>query len=153
MFDAGKIDENLYLFMGATELKVPSISELREDFPALAQAFLEHRTPSPCRLNDEAVALLKRLEWPGDAVQFEQVLADAAAFTSGPVISANALRDAYEGKKASAPARTEGLREHVAKARDDYVSAMLELYGNNKDAAARALGIPASALRNMQHPA
>jgi len=153
MFDAGKIDENLYLFMGTMEMKVPAISELREDFPAMAHAILEHRMPSPCRLDDEAVALLKRLDWPGDAVQFEQVLAAAAAFTSGPIVSANALRDAYEGKKTSVAARSGGLREHLLIARDEYVSAMIELYGNNRDAAAHALGISTSALTDLMRSA
>jgi len=157
LFDAGKINENLYLFMGTMELKIPSLEELREDIGAMSQAILETRQPSNCKLDQSAVALLKELDWPGGTLQLERVLNDAAAFTPGKIINAASLRDAYEGKQTSTSSTSvanadAGLKEHLAEVRNQYVAAMTTFYGDNVEAAAKALGISTERLHQISKP-
>ncbi len=151
MFDAGRIDENLYLFMGTMELKIPSLKELKEDLPDMAQCFLDREAGSPCRLDSEAQALLPKLNWTGDMLQFKQVLRKAASFCSNSIISASILNAAFEDKlgvKEEAQP-VSGLKEHLEQLRNSYALAMLNLNGGDADAAAKALGTSADFVMNI----
>lgn len=151
LFDAGKIDENLYLFMGTMELKVPSLNELVDDIPLIAQSILDRREGTQCKLDDTAVVVLKEMDWKGGTKQLETLLNEAASATASSVISGDTIRDAREGKLSveDAPAKTDGLMEYLVKSRNEYASAMLALYGNNERAAADALDIPLAVLQSM----
>ncbi len=152
MFDAGRIDENLYLFMGTMELKLPSLGELLEDLPGIARAILEQRQP-PCRLDEEGAALLASMDWPGDMAQLCKVLADAATSCSGQSIGADLLRDAREGHLSSPVLEPEtssgGLREHLLRCRDSYVKAMGIILDGDATAAQLALEISKESLRRI----
>lgn len=151
LFNEGRIDENLYLFMGTMELKVPSLMELREDIPAIAQSILDRRPGAPSRLDDAAGVALRGMEWQGGTRQLENVLSEAAAATSSPNISAETVILAHEGKLSGQPEpKASGLREHLNAVRTEYVSAMSLLFGDNATTA-EALGVtPACAEALLQ---
>ena len=144
LFNAGRIDENLYLFMGTMELKVPSLMELREDIPAIAQSILDRRPGAPSRLDDAAGAALRTFDWQGGTKHLESVLSEAASATSATLISAETVTLAYEGRlSGGAPVqhKESGLREHLLGARDEYISAVAELFGDASEVAV-TLGVP-----------
>ena len=147
LFDAGKIDENLYLFMGTMELNVPSLADFPEDVPSIAQVILEGIPGATCRLDDQAIALLKDLEWPGETRQLEAVLAEAVSASSGQTIGADTIRAAYDGKLSSKEeVEIDELRDYLVRCRAEYADAMSILTGD-ENAAAKALGIDVSLVR------
>lgn len=149
LFDAGKVNENLYLFMGTTELKVPTLEEVKEDIPAIAQSILERKLGTACRLEDAAASELKNFSWTGGIKQLTNVLHEAATATPGNTISKETVRDAYQGKLSASTAsqKDESLREHLLMARKEYAKAMLSLYGGNEHSAAEGLEIRIDTLR------
>jgi DNA-binding NtrC family response regulator len=138
LLDAGRINENLYLFMGTTELKVPSLEDLKDDIPTIAQSMLE-RIGAACRLDEGAAQELKAHHWTGGMKQLASVLHEAVAATPGNTITAEAVRGALAGGAAT---KSDGnLRDYLLKARREYANAMLALYGGDKKAAAEGLEI------------
>jgi two-component system NtrC family response regulator len=150
LFDEGKVNENLYLFMGTMELKVPSLEDVREDIPAIAQSILENKLAAPCRLDDAAAAELKNLPWHGGTKHLVTILREAIAATPGNTISPETIRDAFEGKvSGTAGQGTETFAEHLLRERDEYVRAMLSLYAGDEQAAALGLEIREETLRKI----
>jgi DNA-binding NtrC family response regulator len=151
LFDAGRIDENLYLFMGTMELNVPSLGELAEDIPAIAQAMLERMQGFSCRLDEAAAAALRDFDWPGGSKQLETVLAEAAAATSGSLVDEETVRAAYEGRLlAKDEEKKEELRDYLVKCRAEYVEAVTILTGGDERAVCGVLEIDAALLHSIR---
>ncbi len=149
LFDSGRIDENLYLFMGTMELRVPTLAELRDDIPLMAQAILDQEEAGAWRIDSAGASFLKEQDWPGEALQLAKVLSDAAGAAQGRVIGARELDDAYHGRLSHRRKATENLKQALAEARDEYVRAMLALCNSDEPRAALALGIPLDTLRRI----
>lgn len=145
LFEAGKIDENLYLFMGTMEIRIPSLNELAGDIPAIAQAMLDRMREGQCKLEDAAATALKDMDWPGGSRQLKSVLQAAATATGEAWISLHTITDSYEGRLAS-PAEEnlteDSLKHHLTCTKNDYVAAIMELFHSDTSTAAKALGIP-----------
>src|SRR5690606_34655217 len=95
LYDSGRIDENLYLFMGTTELKVPSLEEVSEDIPVMDQALLDQNEEQVWRLDAQSGVFLRDQEWPGDVLQLAKVLHQAISGAAGHVLSASEIEDAF----------------------------------------------------------
>ena len=70
--------EDLYYRLNVVPVTVPSLSERRDDIPALADHFFtrhaaEQGIPAP-RLSDEALAALQAYDWPGNVRQLRNVV-------------------------------------------------------------------------------
>jgi two-component system response regulator AtoC len=140
LFDAGLVDENLYLFMGTNELRVPALTEMREDIPAIASGILASIPGAAKRIDAPACALLKALDWPGGMKQLRQVLCSAGA--EGAVVGEHSLRDAYEGRNVRSQGKASvGFAEHMQRSQEQYVRAMLVIFGGQTPLAACALGV------------
>jgi DNA-binding NtrC family response regulator len=149
LFSAGKLDENLYLFMGTMELKVPALAEMTEDIPAIAQAMLDRAPGARCLLSDAAAEALKTLDWSGGLLRLQSVLADAAAATEGATIDAETIRLAHRGALSVAEsAQVSDLREYLAAEAGEYVLAMSSLL-DDLPRTASALGLPAETARRL----
>ena len=71
MFDAGVIDDRLYVLMGAAELRVPPLRAISDDIPVLAKRiladFARHRGLNQIpQLSPGAGEVLARMKWPGN---------------------------------------------------------------------------------------
>jgi two-component system NtrC family response regulator len=149
LFSAGKLDENLYLFMGTMELKVPALAEMTEDIPAIAQAMLDRAPGARCLLSDTAAEALKTLDWSGGLLRLQSVLADAAAATEGATIDAETIRLAHRGALSVAEAvQVSDLREYLSAEAGEYALAMSSLLGDLPRTAS-ALGLPAETARRL----
>jgi two-component system nitrogen regulation response regulator NtrX len=75
---AGRFREDLYYRLNVVPVRMPSLSERREDVGELVQYFLtryaaERRVSTPA-LSDDAVAALQTYEWPGNVRQLRNVV-------------------------------------------------------------------------------
>ncbi len=69
----GQFREDLYHRLSVVPLKVPALSERREDVPMLVTAFMEQIERQTgikaCRIGDDAMAVLQAHGWPGNIRQ------------------------------------------------------------------------------------
>ncbi len=99
---------DLYYRLNVVPLRVPALRERPEDVPALARRFLGELAArsgrAPLVLDDEALALLISLPYPGNVRQLRNLLEGACVLADGPVITRAVLEGILEGGAAlSAP--------------------------------------------------
>jgi len=133
----GRLREDLYYRLNVVNIKLPNLSERREDIPLLVAHFLqliaqdadqERKVYAP-----EAVEMLVNAEWPGDIRQLYNVVRQNVAFSRPPVISGELVQTSlgdHAGKLASfTDARDEFTR--------NYLSQILQITVGNVSQAAR----------------
>ena len=74
----GRFREDLFYRLNVVPVRLPPLSERREDIPELANHFLarfaaERRVPPPV-MSDEAVAALQAHDWPGNVRQLRNII-------------------------------------------------------------------------------
>jgi len=75
---AGNFREDLFYRLNVVPVRLPPLSERREDIPELANHFIarfaaERRIPTPL-LSDEAIAALQAHDWPGNVRQLRNII-------------------------------------------------------------------------------
>lgn len=129
----GSFREDLYHRLAVLRVTLPPLRDRLSDLPGLTRALLERIDPSK-ELTDGAEEMLRRHAWPGNVRELRNVLERACALTDGARITARELRF-----------------ESVGQAAIERELASLLLAVNRHGsiaAAARALGIPRTTLRD-----
>jgi DNA-binding NtrC family response regulator len=73
---AGRFRGDLLFRLNVVSLRLPTLSERKEDIPALVQHFLAKKSKTK-RIGDEALALLMKYDWPGNVRELEHVIEGA----------------------------------------------------------------------------
>ncbi|MHB8879189.1 MAG: sigma 54-interacting transcriptional regulator, partial [Myxococcaceae bacterium] len=96
----GRFRQDLYYRLKGVMLELPSLRERPEDLPELAAHFLtkvaRERNEPAKQLSSDALELLRLHDWPGNVRELENVLASAAIFADGPVITPEAFSHVAE---------------------------------------------------------
>lgn len=74
---AGRLREDLYYRLNVVPLKVPSLSERREDIPLLCHYFAKHGKHighPPLTFSEDALAAMQAYDWPGNVRQLKNVI-------------------------------------------------------------------------------
>lgn len=132
----GGFRSDLYYRLDVVSLELSPLAQRRDDIPLLARHFLQQlseRYQKPVNaFAPEAMELLIRASWPGNVRQLLNVVEQAVALATAPVIPASliqlALRDADEFVSFD-----EARRRFEA----DYLSRLLKLTAGNVTQAAR----------------
>ncbi len=151
LFDEGRIDEALYLFLGTNELRIPPLREISEDIVPLAKRYAEEARGGQVALTRAAEAFLARQKWPGNEKQLRAVITTAIIGTDGAVDAA-LLEEAYSGRRVAPKGRHPyelPLRDFLCEVRDDYLTALLEVSGENPGEVARSLDLPVSFMESL----
>jgi two-component system response regulator AtoC len=140
----GRFREDLYYRLAVVELKVPALSERREDIAALALEFARRYADKfgleSLELSPELVARLEQMAWPGNVRQLENTIARLAALSSGGMLEASALDDAAEPHaEAGTPEQGPSLKEQVEAFERNLIGRALAQAGGNQSEAARRL--------------
>jgi transcriptional regulator with GAF, ATPase, and Fis domain len=163
----GRFREDLYYRLNVISVHVPTLRDRREDIPQLALHFLNlhaQRCSRPVlQIDDDALALLKAYDWPGNIRQLENVLERAVVVAEGLEITvadlpAELVEDVdkraglgptesdEDGLFLRHPAGLQGEREdRDRRERERLVRALASAKGNKAEAA-RALGLARSTL-------
>ena len=72
----GRFRGDLLFRLNVVSLRLPTLSERKEDIPALVQHFLAKKSKTK-RIGDEALALLMKYDWPGNVRELEHVIEGA----------------------------------------------------------------------------
>ncbi len=132
--------EDLFYRLNVVALKLPSLSERREDIPLLAAHFLRkiatrYRKPVPT-LAPDALAAIVSSPWPGNVRQLENLLEQAVALSTTHVIPLSLIRHSLDDS--SAPLVSfESARKTFER---DYLVRILKLTAGNAAQAAQMAG-------------
>jgi DNA-binding NtrC family response regulator len=146
---AGRFREDLYYRLNVVTVALPPLRERREDIPELVAHFLESRPLGPTRhhVDDEALAALKRYDWPGNIRELANVLERAQILAEGDTITVDDL-PANLFTASGAPASVADPR-HLDEVERRHVEDVLRQEKGNKLRAAKILGISRRALYRL----
>jgi two-component system response regulator PilR (NtrC family) len=152
LVESGNFRQDLYYRLHVIELAMPSLREMREDIPGIANAILAKLTRSgTAKLEPEAVAALEQYPFPGNVRELENILERGLSLAADPQrITAEDLhltpvRDDSEG---SVPAGEKWpLQDYLDRVERAAINEALERTRFNRTAAAKLLGITFRAMR------
>ncbi len=156
----GRFREDLYHRLSVVPIKVPGLSERREDIPELIDYFMTQISNSAGlpkrRIGDDAMAILQTNEWPGNIRQLHNMVERIMILAEGDPnisVSADMLPDDVGN---SVPfANGAGSGEHfmslpLREAREiferEYLVAQINRFGGNISRTAEFVGMERSAL-------
>ena len=141
----GRFRQDLYFRLNVVNLHIPPLSQRREDIPLLAQHFLDRAAPvmgKPVRgISEEAVALLKAYDFPGNVRELENIIERGVALCLGDTLEAAHLPDDLRDLSIRAFRRRDGKVIPLEEQERDYILWVLEEAHGNQTLAAQMLGI------------
>jgi len=145
---AGKFREDLYYRIRVVHLKLPSLSQRREDIPLLINHLITRfnrlQGKDIAGVSDDVMARLMEHDYPGNVRELENIIEQAFVLCRGGVIELNhlppELRPATTaGRDESHPMSLEAMEKFL-------ISETLQRRKGNRKEAARDLGINVSTL-------
>jgi two-component system response regulator PilR (NtrC family) len=152
LVDAGEFRQDLFYRLHVIELAMPSLREMREDIPSIADAILRKLSRAlPARLDTEAIAALEAYPFPGNVRELENILERGLSLAAdAQKITAEDLRLTPPPEEADAalPAGDKWpLQDYLDRVERAAINEALEKTRYNRTAAAKLLGITFRAMR------
>ncbi len=148
----GKFRQDLYYRLNVISLHMPSLREMREDIPQIANQMLERlRGSSNTRFSAEALRELEGYDFPGNVRELENIIERALALCQEDVIAPADLQlmplqptpgEARPGGVGKYP-----LADYLDRIERDAILEALHQTRFNRTAAAKVLGVTFRALR------
>uniref|UniRef100_UPI00405776A5 sigma-54-dependent transcriptional regulator n=1 Tax=Candidatus Electronema sp. TaxID=2698783 RepID=UPI00405776A5 len=153
---AGRFRADLFYRLNVIPLRIPDLKERQEDIPLLTTEFLRQfrsRGLGEKRLDDGALALLMRHDWPGNIRELRNLIERLVIMTPGQLITAEDVTFFLQ-PSAARPARPVslpdwcqfGFKEARRQFEHDYLCKKLEDYGGNISKTAEKIGMERSHL-------
>ena len=152
LVDAGEFRQDLFYRLHVIELGMPSLREMREDIPTIAEATLNKLSrAAPAKLDAEAVVALEAYPFPGNVRELENILERGLSLAADPQkITAEDLRLTPPPEEADAALPTGDkwpLQDYLDRVERSAINEALEKTRYNRTAAAKLLGITFRAMR------
>ena len=158
--EAGRFREDLFYRLNVVPIRVPVLSERREDIPALARFFMEQAAESAGLasrvIGDDTMLALQSSDWPGNVRQLRNLmewLLIMAPAPPGAPIGADMLPAEFgvAAKEADtlprpADAMTLPLRDARKQFEREYLGAQIDRFSGNISRTAQFVGMERSAL-------
>lgn len=156
--EQGRFRQDLYYRLNVISLKMPSLRDMPEDIPLIAQNLLQHMAAeqgadSPV-LTPAALRALAQYSFPGNVRELENILERALALSTGQAIDVDDLQLAPtavtlngEGLDQHSSSTKWPLEPYLDRLEREAIQEALEQVRYNKTAAAKLLGITFRALR------
>ena len=165
----GHFREDLYYRLKVIDLTMPPLRDRREDIPELTLHFVqlcsERSGKAALQIDDDALAVLKAYDWPGNIRELENVIERAVVVAEGSTITmqdlppemlsaihdgaaANGSSD-HNGNGVPVPPALNGIhteRQYRGRRERERLVRALAAADGNKAEAARALGLARSTL-------
>jgi two-component system response regulator PilR (NtrC family) len=152
LVDAGEFRQDLFYRLHVIELAMPSLREMREDIPSIADAILRKMSrAAPAKLDAEAVTALESYPFPGNVRELENILErglSLAADTQQISAADLHLTPPPEETDAALPTGDKWpLQDYLDRVERAAINEALEKTRYNRTAAAKLLGITFRAMR------
>lgn len=147
--EEGTFREDLFYRLNVIEIKLPSLSERKEDIPLLVNHFLQKYNRELKQhvktIDDETMKILMNYDWKGGIRELENVIERALILCDHDVITREDLPPILMrmDQPTESPAR---LKEAVANFEKKHISQVLRSVEGNKEKAAKLLEISLSSL-------
>jgi len=142
---AGKFREDLFYRLQIVPITLPPLRERAEDIPLLVATFLEHFAAKHKRrvkqMSTEAMEICQRFPWPGNVRQLRNMMERLVITHRGAVVEANQLPEALREHDRSAATFTIRPGMSLADVEKLHIRQTLTHVTNNREEAAKALGI------------
>ena len=156
MVRSGEFRADLYYRLDTIEIELPALRERREDIALLAyqflQQFAEHHQKNVSKISPSALGVLKRYAWPGNVRELQHVIERAVVIADRPEIGVEHLSADIMVTNNLTDFAIESVQTYDDEMRSfkrKLIMRSLELTGNNKVQAAKALGISRSSLHRI----
>jgi two-component system, NtrC family, response regulator PilR len=151
LVDAGEFRQDLFYRLHVIELAMPSLREMREDIPGIADAILRKLSRTGAKLDPEAVTALESYPFPGNVRELENILERGLSLAAEPQkITAEDLHltPPPEETDTALPAGDKWpLQDYLDRVERAAINEALEKTRYNRTAAAKLLGITFRAMR------
>ncbi len=159
MIREGRFREDLYYRLSMVQMRVPPLSERREDVPLLARHFIDkfsQQFNKPVRgMTQRASTALSRHEWPGNVRELENAIGHASMMVLSDTIDVADFPEYLRGNASrpqqatTIPSTTEASSDNslLEKSERRLISDALAKTSGNQSEAARLLRIGRDALR------
>jgi Nif-specific regulatory protein len=151
----GNFREDLYYRLKVIHVRMPSLHEIREDIPLLANHFLAECGRESGRKLQLSPGVLRRLtaaDWPGNVRQLQNEIKRLAACASGSVIDEEDLSEGMPPSREQAPKQAAGcattLKGAVEGLEREMIAETLRATGNSQQQTAKSLGLSRQGLLN-----
>lgn len=159
LIENGEFREDLFHRLAVVPVRVPGLSERREDIPELVSAFVDQISRQSgiknCRIGDDAMAVLQAHDWPGNIRQLRnniERLMILSRVEDGAVITADMLpKEVGEmlpgtGNENGEHLMSLPLKEAREAFERDYLAAQVGRFSGNISKTAEFVGMERSAL-------
>ena len=152
LVEAGEFRQDLFYRLHVIELAMPSLREMREDIPSIADAILRKMSrAAPAKLDAEAVTALESYPFPGNVRELENILERGLSLAADTQhITADDLHLTPPPEEADAALPTGDkwpLQDYLDRVERAAINEALEKTRYNRTAAAKLLGITFRAMR------
>lgn len=143
MMRSGTFREDLYYRLNVFSIQIPPLRDRREDIPLLVEHFIHSSgivAKRGATVSPEAMGVLVRYDWPGNARELQNVIERALILSDGDVLQPAELPIGVR----AAPVRENGAattRMTLADAERRYIRQVLGECNGHRQKAARVLGI------------
>ncbi|MDD3619015.1 MAG: sigma 54-interacting transcriptional regulator [Desulfobulbaceae bacterium] len=129
--------QDLFYRLNVVSLELPPLHERKEDIPLLAEYFIDILSgggDKPVKkITPEAMQILVNAAWPGNVRQLYNVIENAYALATSPLITANLLHDAIKQHQKKVSTLAEARREFE----QQYLIKLMKMTRGNVSQAAR----------------
>jgi DNA-binding NtrC family response regulator len=143
--------EDLFYRLSMVEIKLPRLSERKEDLPLLVQHFIARFSDQYRKtihgITDRGLMVLSRYSWPGNVRELENVIGNASMMTEAEAIGARDLPDYLTAPAVTLDQDAEDLP--LAEVERRHAARVLARAGGNKVRAAKILGINRGTLARL----
>ncbi len=144
--DEGKFHDELFYRVASLPVQMPALRDRVEDIPLLVKNYAgkatnPHFDAALVEFTDDALAVMRGYHWPGNLTELYQVVSRIAATTETRIVTSQQLPLRLKELK-SWPT----LTEYLAGQEKQYRDMVLHACHGDKAAAAKVLGVDASAL-------
>ena len=142
---SGSFRQDLFFRLNVVSLRIPPLSERKEDVSLLSYYFLnKHATLMKKEVGEiapEVMAILMSYDFPGNVRELENIIERGVALTNGPSIEISHLPEDLRELSIRTFRKKEGRIPSLEEQEMSYINWVLREVGGNKTVAAQILGI------------
>jgi DNA-binding NtrC family response regulator len=142
---SGGFRQDLYFRLNVVSLRIPPLSERKDDIPLLSYYFLKKYAllmkKEVTEITEDVIALLMNYDFPGNVRELENIIERGVALTNGATIETGHLPEDLRELNIKTFRKKEGKIPSLEEQEMTYIQWVLNEVGGNKTLAAQILGI------------
>ncbi len=142
---AGKFRQDLFYRINVVALKIPPLSERKDDIPLLVQFFLDKYNTlmkkQVTEVSQDVFDTLQHYDFPGNVRELENIVERGIALAGGSILGLAQIPDDLRSLDIQTFRKSGGKYASMEEVEKSYIEWILKETGFNKSAAAKALDI------------